>query len=84
MPTSSGSANGASPPGPEVAIRACATMSGMSLTKGPGPLSTQPAGQTNYAIDGQAHRLLFESHPRRFRAEVDGVTVLDTVGGRRY
>jgi len=62
-------------------MRACATMSGMSLTKGPGPLSTQPAGQTNYAIDGQAHRLLFESHPRRFRAEVDGVTVLDTVGG---
>lgn len=53
----------------------------MSLTKGPGPLSTQPAGQTNYAIEGPAHRLLFEPHPRRFRAEVDGVTVLDTVGG---
>jgi uncharacterized protein (DUF427 family) len=56
-------------------------MSGMSLTKGPGPLSTQPAGRTNYAVEGPAHRLLFEPHPRRFRAEVDGVTVLDTVGG---
>jgi uncharacterized protein (DUF427 family) len=60
---------------------ACATMSGMSLTKGPGPLSTQPAGQTNYAIEGHAHRLLFEPHPRRIRAEVGGHTVLDTVSG---
>ena len=53
----------------------------MSLTIGPGPLSTQPAGQTNYAIDGPPHRLLFEPYPRRIRAEVDGVTVLDTVDG---
>jgi uncharacterized protein (DUF427 family) len=56
-------------------------MVGMSLTKGPGPLSTQPAGQTNYAIEGRAHRLLFEPHPRRIRALVGGHTVLDTVRG---
>lgn len=53
----------------------------MSLTKTPALLSTRPAGERNFSIDGPAHRILFEPHARRFRAEVDGVTVLDTVGG---
>jgi uncharacterized protein (DUF427 family) len=54
----------------------------MSLTKRPGPLSTSPTPEVNYRIEGPAHRILFEPHPRRFRAELDGRTVLDTVGGR--
>jgi len=53
----------------------------MSLTIGPGPLSTQPEGGVNYAIDGPAHRILFQPHPRRLRAVVDGHTVLDTTRG---
>jgi uncharacterized protein (DUF427 family) len=54
----------------------------MSISKGPAPLSAAPAGQTNYRIDGPKHRLLFQAHPRRIRAELDGRTVLDTVRGR--
>jgi len=53
----------------------------MSLTFGPGPLSTQPEGGVNYAIEGPAHRILFQPHPRRLRAVVDGQTVLDTTRG---
>jgi uncharacterized protein (DUF427 family) len=51
----------------------------MSLTLGPGPLGTQPGGEANYAIDGPVHRIWFQAHPRRMRAEVGGRTVLDTV-----
>jgi uncharacterized protein (DUF427 family) len=54
----------------------------MSLIKPPGPLSTRPTPEVNYRIEGPAHRILFEPHPRRFRAELDGRTVFDTVGGR--
>ena len=54
----------------------------MSLTKSPGPLSTSPTPATNYRIEGPKHRILFEPHPRRIRAELGGVTVLDTVRGR--
>ena len=54
----------------------------MSLTKSPGPLSTSPTPTTNYRIEGPKHRILFEPHPRRIRAELGGVTVLDTVRGR--
>jgi uncharacterized protein (DUF427 family) len=53
----------------------------MSLTLGPGPLSTQPEGGVNFAIEGPAHRLLFQPHPRHLRAEVGGQTVLDTTRG---
>jgi uncharacterized protein (DUF427 family) len=53
----------------------------MSLTLGPGPLSTQPGGVANYTIDGPQHRIWFQAHPRRIRAEIAGRTVLDTVGG---
>jgi uncharacterized protein (DUF427 family) len=54
----------------------------MSLTRSPGPLSTSPTPDVNYRVEGPAHRILFEPHPRRFRAELDGRTVLDTVGAR--
>jgi uncharacterized protein (DUF427 family) len=54
----------------------------MSLTMRPGPLSTSPTPEVNYRLEGPAHRILFEPHPRRIRAELDGHTVLDTVGGR--
>jgi uncharacterized protein (DUF427 family) len=54
----------------------------MSLIKPPGPLSTRPTPEVNYRIEGPAHRILFEPHPRRIRAELDGRTVFDTVGGR--
>ena len=54
----------------------------MSLTKPPGPLSVQPTPEINYTLDGPKHRILFEPHPRRIRAEISGVTVLDTVRGR--
>ena len=51
----------------------------MSLTKGSGPLAARPA-PSNYSIDGPAHRILFEPHPRRIRAVLGGRTVLDTIG----
>src|SRR5439155_1334855 len=54
----------------------------MSLTKPPGPLSAQPTPEINYTLDGPKHRILFEPHPRRIRAEIGGVTALDTVRGR--
>jgi uncharacterized protein (DUF427 family) len=53
----------------------------MSLTLGPGPLGTRPGGAANYTIDGPQHRIWFQAHPRRIRAEVAGRTVLDTVAG---
>jgi uncharacterized protein (DUF427 family) len=53
----------------------------MSLTLGPGPLGTQPGGCANYSIDGPKHRIWFQEHPRRFRAEIGGRAVLDTVRG---
>ncbi len=53
----------------------------MSLTLGPGPLGTQPGGDANYRIDGPRHRIWFQEHPRRMRAEIAGRVVLDTVRG---
>lgn len=53
----------------------------MSLTLGPGPLSTQPGGETNYSITGPKHRIWFQEHPRRIRAKIAGRVVLDTVRG---
>jgi uncharacterized protein (DUF427 family) len=53
----------------------------MSLTLGPGPLGTTPGGEANYTIDGPKHRIWFQEHPRRIRAEIAGRVVLDTVRG---
>jgi uncharacterized protein (DUF427 family) len=52
----------------------------MTLTLGHGPLSPDPAA-ANFAIDGPAHRIHFEAHPRRVRAELGGHVVLDTTRG---
>lgn len=52
----------------------------MPLTLGHGPLAADPAA-ANYRIDGPAHRIHFEPHPRRIRAELGGRTVLDTARG---
>lgn len=52
----------------------------MSLTLGSGPLAARPAA-ANYEIAGPAHRIAFEPHPRRIRAELAGHTVLDTTRG---
>ena len=53
----------------------------MSLTLGPGPLGTRPGGEANYTITGPGHRIWFQEHPRRIRAEIAGRVVLDTVRG---
>jgi len=53
----------------------------MSLTLGSGPLAAHPA-ESNFEIVGPAHRLAFEPHPRRIRAELGAHTVLDTTRGR--
>src|SRR5215217_6617906 len=55
----------------------------MSLTLGPGPLGTKPAGDFNFALEGAPkHRLYFEPYPRRVRALVGDRVVLDSVRGR--
>jgi uncharacterized protein (DUF427 family) len=51
----------------------------MSLTQPPGPLSGQP-GPTNFTIDGPQHKLLATPLPRRIRAELGGLIVIDTEG----
>jgi uncharacterized protein (DUF427 family) len=53
----------------------------MSLTFSQGPLSDRPS-ETNYAIEGPAHRLFFDAFPRRVRAVFAGITVFDTRRGR--
>lgn len=53
----------------------------MSLTRGDGPLTRDPA-ESNYAIEGPAHRIFFEPFTRRVRAELAGETVIDTRGAR--
>lgn len=54
----------------------------MTLTLGPGPLSSSPAGSMNYRIDGPAHRILVQDHPRRIRIRFGGRTIVDTIGAR--
>ena len=54
----------------------------MTLTMPGAPLSSHPTQSGNFTIRAPAHRLLFEAHPRRVRALVEGVTVLDSVAGR--
>jgi uncharacterized protein (DUF427 family) len=54
----------------------------MTLTFGPGPLATRPAGAFNFSLDhAPAHRLYFEPYPRRVRAVIGDEVVLDTVRG---
>jgi len=55
----------------------------MSLTLGGGPLASAPRGSLNFSLDdAPKHRLLFEDHPRRLRALVDGHAVLDSTRGK--
>ncbi|PRX97421.1 DUF427 domain-containing protein [Allonocardiopsis opalescens] len=54
----------------------------MSLTFGYGPLSRRVPETVNYRLDGPQHRLLLHPFPRRIRAVVGEVTVLDTERGR--
>lgn len=53
----------------------------MTLTLSRGPLSGKPA-DTNYRIDGPAHRLFFEDFPRRVRAVLAAEPILDTRRGK--
>ncbi len=53
----------------------------MSLTQGSGPLGGGP-GQSNYALQSPAHRILFEPDARRLRGFVGDRLVFDTVGAR--
>jgi uncharacterized protein (DUF427 family) len=55
----------------------------MSLTLGTGPLGSKPSGDFNFGWDdAPAHRILFESFPRRVRAMIGERVVLDSVNGR--
>lgn len=54
----------------------------MTLTLGTGPLATSPVGDRNYRIEGPAHRILVQDHPRRIRIRFGGRTIVDTVRGR--
>lgn len=54
----------------------------MTLTLGHAPLGSQGPADTNYTIEGPKHRLLFADFPRRVRAILGDVTVLDTTRGR--
>jgi uncharacterized protein (DUF427 family) len=53
----------------------------MSLATSHGPLSAQPA-DSNYEIEGPAHKIFWHPHTRRLRAELAGVTVIDTRAAR--
>src|SRR3954471_15827223 len=53
----------------------------MTLIKGSAPLAAEPS-PGNYTIDGPAHRLFFDSFPRRVRALLGDRVVLDTVRGQ--
>lgn len=53
----------------------------MGLTIATGPLSRRAPATRNFTVDGPAHSLLLEPFGRRVRAEIDGVTVLDSERG---
>ncbi len=53
----------------------------MSLATADGPLSAHPA-DSNYAIEGPAHKIFWHPHTRRLRAEIAGKTVIDTRDAR--
>lgn len=50
----------------------------MTLTLGIAPLSHQAPTTANYRFDGPRNRVLFTPFPRRLRARLGGVEVLDT------
>jgi uncharacterized protein (DUF427 family) len=56
----------------------------MSLTLGTGPLGARPGGAFNFDLAGAspAHRIYFAEEPRRLRAVVGDVVVLDTTRAR--
>lgn len=51
------------------------------LTKFGGPLSRDLPATRTFTVEGPPHSLLLEPFGRRVRAEIDGVTVLDTERG---
>ena len=53
----------------------------MALTMFGGPLSRRVPETRTFTVEGPAHSLLLEPFGRRVRAEVDGVTVLDSEHG---
>jgi len=53
----------------------------VALTMFGGPLSRRLPDTRTFTVEGPAHSLLLEPFTRRVRAEVDGVTVLDTTRG---
>jgi uncharacterized protein (DUF427 family) len=53
----------------------------LTLTLGDGPLAGSPP-DSNFDLDGPAHKLLFSEFPRRVRGRVNGATVVDTTRGR--
>lgn len=50
----------------------------MTLTLGIAPLASGAPTTANYVLDGPERKLLFSPFPRRIRAELNGVTVLDS------
>lgn len=54
----------------------------MSLTFKGGPLSEAPSEEVNYTLEGPAHKLMFQTFPRRVRIVVQGQTVIDTTKGK--
>jgi len=53
----------------------------MTLTLGRGPLVAKDPPESNYEIEGPAHRLLWSGFPRRVRGVLAGETVFDTRAG---
>ncbi|MFC3999181.1 DUF427 domain-containing protein [Nocardiopsis sediminis] len=53
----------------------------MSLTMGGGPLAADAPSTVNYALDGPRHALYMSAFPRRVRAELAGLDVLDSDRG---
>jgi uncharacterized protein (DUF427 family) len=53
----------------------------VALTMHGGPLSRRVPETRTFTVEGPAHSLLLQPFTRRVRAEVDGVTVLDTTRG---
>ncbi len=50
----------------------------MTLTLGTGPLAGGAPKTANYTLDGPQHKLLFTSFPRRIRAMLGDVTIVDS------
>ena len=57
----------------------CATLRGVSLTLGPGPLGNRPAGVYNGPDPGWEGLLYLEPSPRRIRGRANGEVIVDSV-----